>query len=148
MIPNRAAPRQTPMWVRRPAGWWETSRSRPITPPSPSATSTRSVMSRLERATFTASSSGSLERRPGQEQLLLPHAREPHRGFRLVALPGDVDDDPFSPLAVHHVVAHPQAQPLAPAAPDRRRAGGRRAHGPLDDAVPALRAAPRPGAPA
>src|SRR5688572_17184477 len=74
-----------------------------------------------------------LQRRPRQQEALLPHLGEPHERLGLVAAALDVEDHTLAPLAVAHVVAHLQPERLGTA---RRRA--LRAHGGLDDAVATL----------
>ncbi len=54
MIPNTAAPRATVMWVRSPAGWSSTSRSRPTTAPSAAAATRRQTASQLGYRSLTS----------------------------------------------------------------------------------------------
>src|SRR5918997_3045841 len=58
-----------------------------------------------------------LERRPGQEQPLLPDVAEPHEGLGLVAAAAHADDDSLAEDVVAHVVAGLEAQPVRAAAP-------------------------------
>src|SRR5690242_4331592 len=122
------------MWVRSPAGCPASSRSRPTTPPSAPASSSRKTSSPVEGKWMAAStSSGFLQRRPRQQQPLLPHAGEADQRLGLVAAARDLQHDALAPLAVDDVVARRQPQCLgAGGAYGRRRPP---AHGGLDDAL-------------
>src|SRR3954471_13321000 len=62
-----------------------------------------------------------LQRRPGQQQPLLPHPGEPDQGLGLVALARHLEHDALAPLAVDHVVAGGQPQALGAGGAYRRR---------------------------
>src|SRR5690242_7076772 len=113
MRPNNAAPRHTRMWVRNPAGWLSISRSSPRAPPRPMANRTRSTITPLSRWSSSAFIDPSgvelLQRRPRQQEPLLPRFAKPDDGLRLVTLPDDVEDDTFAEGVVPDVVADAQA---------------------------------------
>src|SRR5204862_7347053 len=113
MRPNNAAPRHTRMWVRNPAGWLSISRSSPIAAPSPMAKRTRSTITPVSSWSSSAFIDPSgvelLQRRPRQQEPLLPRFAKPDDGLRLVTFPDDVEDDTFAEGVVPDVVADAQA---------------------------------------
>src|SRR4029453_2898308 len=123
MRPNSAAPRHTRMWVRNPAGWLSISRSRPRAAPRPTASRTRSTITLLSSwssSAFIAPTAPSgvelLERRPRQEEPLLPRIAKPDDGLGLLTFPDHVEDYAFTEGVVPDVVADAQArQPSCPA---------------------------------
>src|SRR5918997_1150460 len=116
-----------PTQMFRPSVWMTLPQDRPTI-----ATKRRREYRRY--IAWWVSRSELLERRPGQEQPLLPDVAEPHEGLGLVAAAAHADDDPLAEDVVAHVVAGLEAQPVRAAAP--RLARFERL---VDDALPAGR---------
>src|SRR5829696_5504780 len=98
------------------------------------STRSRPAANAARRSSFTAGLRGQpLEGRPGEQQALLAHTREPHQRLGLVAAAGELEDHALAEAGVAHVLTDPQAERLGP--------GGRRGRPPapqrrLDDPGP------------